>query len=123
MKKLTNWLKPRGSHTAILFLAMILGLVAVTLYTGIIYTEVVVSIAILLLVYDVIRAVTAKLPEKQPLGWGIGKVRLLMHLSTVVLFLLYWALYEFNIWLLMLAIYALIIYSLVRLLIELKASE
>jgi len=122
MKKLTNWLKPRGSHTAVLFLTMILGLVAVTLYTRTIEMVVVISIAVLLGVYDIIRAVTAEPSAKQPFGWGIGKVRLLMHLSLVVLFLLYWIFYEFNVWLLFLAIYGLISYTLVRLIIEAYAK-
>ncbi|MCW3134498.1 MAG: hypothetical protein N2V78_09250 [Methanophagales archaeon] len=121
-------LSPKGSHRAVLFLFMIIGLCIGILVTGktLVQQDLLVLVfaaAILLTVYDIIRAVTAKPIERQPLGIGIGKVRLTMHLAFVVLFLLYWVFYGFNFWLLMLAFYGLLTYTFMRLVIDMKASR
>jgi len=121
-------LSPKGSHRAVLFLFMIIGLCIGILVTGktLVGKDLLVVIfvaAILLAIYDIIRAVTAKPMERQPLGVGIGKIRLIMHLAFVFLFLLYWVFYGFNFWLLMLAFYGIIMYTFIRLVIEVKASK
>jgi len=110
----------KGTHTAILFLVMVLGLVAATLVTGQLYTEIVFAIAILMTTYDIIRAVTAKPALPQPLGIGIGRVRLIMHAAVVLLFLLYWIFYGFSFVLMVLALYSVVLYAFVRLVMEMR---